>query len=288
MATRIGFNLSIYCVNPNGLLLRIVIMNANCTIASPVLNFIAKRATARHIPDSGGSVLSLSVFISSPARRFKLLTTAASAQPNADTVNALRDQQFAQLLSAASKGDAQAFERFYQCTVNYAHLIACRVAGNNHCDDVLSDAYFQAWRDASRFDATRGNALSWLLVIVRSRALDRLRAENHRHGGLDGAPDVDSATIEEMDVPGPETLLESVQTASQLHQAMLRLSASERWVLALAYFRDHTQSEISAMTGLPLGTVKSLLTRSQQKLREMLTSGQDAPDTRPSPQLSMP
>ncbi len=56
------------------------------------------------------------------------------------------------------------------------------------------------------------------------------------------------------------------------HEALARLSANERWVLGLAYFRDCTQTEIAALTGLPLGTVKSLVTRAQHKLRETLTA----------------
>jgi RNA polymerase sigma-70 factor, ECF subfamily len=258
-------------VNPYALLLRIISMDVNCTIlSSPKLSLVVSTANGARTSDSARTVLSLSDLTPSLPERLKLVTTAAPAQPVEENIYALRDQEFAALLSQAAKGDAQAFERFYLGTVNYAYAVARRVAGSNHGDDVLSDAYFQAWRDASRFDVARGNALSWLLVIVRTRALDRLRAENLRHCGLDGAPDVDATTIEDIDVPGPETLLESVQASDELHKAIVKLSMNERWVLGLAYFRDHSQSEISAMTGLPLGTVKSLLTRSQQKLRDML------------------
>ncbi len=276
------------------MLLRIVSMNANCTILPPPdLSVVVSAIDNVRCKDFAHTVLSLSASTPSPLRRLKLVTTAAPVQPDEENVHTLRDQQLAVLLSQAAKGDAQAFERFYLCTVNYAYAVARRVAGSNHGDDVLSDAYFQAWRDASRFDETRGNALSWLLVIVRTRALDRLRAENLRHCGFDGAPDVDASTIEDIEVPGPETLLESVQAATALHKAIVKLSMNERWVLGLAYFRDHSQSEISAMTGLPLGTVKSLLTRSQQKLRDVLAPAHlsavsVSPAARVSSQFSMP
>ncbi len=276
------------------MLLRIVSMNANCTILpSPNLRVVVSATDGVRYANFARTVLSLSVSTPSPLRRLKLVTTAVPVQPDEENIHAVRDQEFAASLSQAAKGDAQAFERFYLGTVNYAYAVARRVAGNNHSDDVLSDAYFQAWRDASRFDGTRGNALSWLLVIVRTRALDRLRAENLRHCGFDGAPDVDASTIEDIEVPGPETLLESVQAATELHKAIVKLSMNERWVLGLAYFRDHSQSEISAMTGLPLGTVKSLLTRSQQKLRDVLAPAylsavSVSSITRASSQLSMP
>jgi RNA polymerase sigma-70 factor (ECF subfamily) len=185
-------------------------------------------------------------------------------------LNAGRDKELAALLAAAAGGDAGAFESFYNGTVRYAIAVVRRIAGDTHTEDVLSDCYFQAWRNAAQFDPARGSALGWLLTMARSRALDRLRAESLRHGGLAGAPEFDTEAVESGAALGPEALLESVQASSQLHAALSQLSANERWVLGLAYFRDHSQSEIAAITGLPLGTVKSLVNRAQHKLREVL------------------
>jgi RNA polymerase sigma-70 factor (ECF subfamily) len=185
---------------------------------------------------------------------------------------ALRDEQLATLLKAAAGGDARAFEAFYNGTARYAMAVVRRIAGEAHAEDVLSDCYFQAWRNAARFDAGRGSALTWLLTMARSRALDRMRQETLRHGGLAGAPafDADARAAEPGDEPGPDQLLESVQSCTRLHAALAKLSANERLALGLAYFRDHTQSEIATLTGLPLGTVKSLINRAQHKLREAL------------------
>jgi RNA polymerase sigma-70 factor (ECF subfamily) len=184
--------------------------------------------------------------------------------------NAARDEQLAGLLRAAAGGDGGAFESFYNGTSRYALAVVRRIAGDVHAEDVLSDCYFQAWRNAKQFDAARGSALSWLLTMARSRALDRMRQETLRHGGLAGAPEFDPDSSETGQDPGPEQLLESVEAGSRLHAALSHLSANERWVLGLAYFREHSHSEIAAITGLPLGTVKSLVTRAQHKLREAL------------------
>ncbi|MDB5870901.1 MAG: polymerase sigma factor [Ramlibacter sp.] len=182
----------------------------------------------------------------------------------------VRDRQWAALLAAAAGGDARAFESFYSGTVRYAMAVVRRVAGGTHAEDILADCYFQAWRNAAQFDAQRGSALGWLLSMARSRALDRMRQEMVRHGGLAGAPAFDADNTEATPDPGPDALLESLQSSSRLHGALAQLSANERWVLGLAFFRDHTQSEIAALTGLPLGTVKSLINRAQHKLRETL------------------
>jgi RNA polymerase sigma-70 factor, ECF subfamily len=256
---------------------RITCMDVICT--TPEAKADRKPSWRSRLPASQntGNVLSFSLSSFRLPRPRKRLTHVAPVEPSTDTTLALRDEALASLLSAAARGDAQSFERFYNRTIDYAHALARRVAGGNFSEDVLSDAYFQAWRDVARFDVARGNALSWLLVIVRSRALDRLRAESLRHGGLPGAPDVDLTESEDIDVPGPDTLLETAQSATQLHRAMAKLSSNERWVIALAYFRDLSHSEIAALTSLPLGTVKSLLTRSQQKLRAMLSSTTSTP-----------
>lgn len=185
--------------------------------------------------------------------------------------DAERDARHAALLAAAAQGDARAFEEFYRLTIDLATAVVRRIAGPNQTEDVLSDAYFQAWQQAQQFDPRRGSALSWFLTTARSRALDRWRAERLRHGGLDGAPEFDAPALQDEASPGPDTLLEATQAGQHLHAALTRLSANERWVLGLAYYRDLTHGEIAALTGLPLGTVKSLISRSQGKLREALT-----------------
>lgn len=178
--------------------------------------------------------------------------------------------RLAQLLRAAAGGDARAFEQFYDATARRALALVRRIAGDRLAEDILADCYFQAWQQAGRFDAARGNAWAWLMTLARSRALDRLRQETLRHGGLAGAPEHHADAAPDGSVPGPDTLLESLQSHTRLHAALAALSANERWVLGLAYFRDCTQTEIAATTGLPLGTVKSLINRAQHKLRVAL------------------
>jgi RNA polymerase sigma-70 factor, ECF subfamily len=189
---------------------------------------------------------------------------------DSDNSNAARDEQLAGLLRAAAAGDAGAFESFYNSTARYAMAVVRRIAGEVHAEDVLSDCYFQAWRNAKQFDGERGSALGWLLTMARSRAIDRLRQETLRHGGLSGAPEFDPESSDSGQGRGPEQVLESAEAGSRLHAALSHLSANERWVLGLAFFREHSQSEIADITGLPLGTVKSLVTRAQHKLRETL------------------
>jgi RNA polymerase sigma-70 factor (ECF subfamily) len=176
---------------------------------------------------------------------------------------AARDAGLAATLADAAGGDALAFERFYDATVGYARSLARRIVHGADLEDALADAYLDAWRLATRFDPARGSAVSWLLNIVHSRALDICR---RRHPVVDDAQLPDAASAD----PAPGDRLWQREAGRRLDQALAALSANERWVLGLAYFRDQTHQAIADATGLPLGTVKSLILRAQGKLRQAL------------------
>lgn len=178
-----------------------------------------------------------------------------------------RDRELAIWLRAAAGGDHAAFERFYDATLAYAHAVARRMLRPADLEDLLADAYFQAWREAPRFDAERGSPVTWLLTLVRSRCLDLLR---HRRASPEVESEDGSHDERPSHEPGPDQWLEAVESGTRLHEALAALSAHERWVLGLAYWRELTHREICEVTALPLGTVKSLILRAQTKLREQL------------------
>ena len=192
------------------------------------------------------------------------LTGAASLD------RARRDLELAELLQAASQGSAGAFESFYDRTASYAYALARRMVRPDDLDDVLADAYFQVWREAARFDPARGSAVTWLLTLVRSRALDLLRRQRALAQIETPVETAEEATDGPSALPGPDEVLAVARAGSRLHAALATLSVNERWVLGLVYFRDLTHAQIAECTGIPLGSVKSLLLRSQAKLREHL------------------
>ncbi len=183
-----------------------------------------------------------------------------------------RDDRWATALreSARPMGDGQAaqaaFAEFYSQSASLALSVARRVVGERFACDVMADAYAQAWRDVAKFEPDRGPASAWLLTIVRSRALDRLRSEKLRLV----QPIEDSSADLQDDTPGPDSVLAHTEAKGLLHRALADLSANERWVLGLAYYKDMSHSEIAAATALPLGTVKSLTSRALAKLNKAL------------------
>jgi len=134
-------------------------------------------------------------------------------------------------------------------------------------EEVVEDAFYQAWREAARYDAGRGNPLAWLLIMVRSRALDWLRRRDDTP--TYGDPVEFEANIG-ADEKGPEEILAAVERSSAVHAALLELSPQARQLVALAFFRGLTHEEIAASCKMPLGTVKTVIHRACAKMREHL------------------
>ncbi|WP_395699379.1 RNA polymerase sigma factor [Aquabacterium sp.] len=209
-----------------------------------------------------------------PARSEPAPQALGHAEEQARAERAERDQRLAGWLAQAAEGDAQAFERFYDATIGYAQALARRLLREPDIDDVLAESYFQCWREAPRFDAGRGSAVTWLLTRVRSRAIDLRRAQAHEASEAAAGGESDELTLAGLasQLPGPDELLALAEAGSRLYHALAALSPQERWVLGLAYFRELSHAATAQVTGLPLGTVKSLLLRGQQKLRHLMSA----------------
>lgn len=181
-----------------------------------------------------------------------------------------RNRALKVMIAAAARGDIPAFEALYDSTAGWLLSRVRRITGEAHAEDVLAEVYLQVWRSLSIYDDSRGQPLAWLATIARSRALDKLRCEKRSHGGEMEAPC--GQEIEDSHEMGPEELLAIAERDSLLKISMGTLSTKEQLVLGMAYFRDCSQAEIATLTGMPLGSVKTLMTRSQQKLRLSITS----------------
>ncbi|MBL8325556.1 MAG: sigma-70 family RNA polymerase sigma factor [Rubrivivax sp.] len=206
----------------------------------------------------------------------------AAPPPGFDDRHEARDRQLAAWLAGAAAGDAAAFESFYEVTFAHARTVARRLLRDSaEVEDLLADCYFEAWQKAGRFDPRRGNPVTWLLTLVRSRGLDALRAAAARPGHAPGgAATEDLAGAEPADPAAdadPAERLWRRQASAGLHAALATLTPPERWVLGLAYLRELSHGEIARCTGLPLGTVKSHALRAQNKLRSVLGGARAGP-----------
>lgn len=178
------------------------------------------------------------------------------------------DRELAGLLKAIASNDHTAFEAFYDATSERALSLVLRITQRMEiAEEVVSDVYLQIWRQADQFDPSRGNAFAWLTIICRSRALDTLR-KNNTSPTIDAEPITDIHELESSDFP--QDLLLAVERSSAIHDALSKLESHQRQLLALAYFRGYSHSELAQFTGMPLGTVKTQLRRTLMKLKELM------------------
>ena len=146
--------------------------------------------------------------------------------------------------------------------------MALRILGDRHAaEEVLLDVYTQVWRQAARYDDSRGAPLSWLMTIARTRSIDRLRSERLVRQQSDLT---DAAGSEQSTLPDPETATALSEMQQIVRGALSSLSPEQRQVIELSYFAGMTQSEIALHLGQPLGTVKTRTRLGMIKLREML------------------
>lgn len=181
------------------------------------------------------------------------------------------DAQLAAWIDAIVDHDERALAALYDATLARVYGLALRIVHRPAlAEEVVEDTFFQVWRQAARFDALRGRALTWLLGMARSRAIDTLRREaRYRHDSLDDA----SAPEPVDESAGRDELLDIARGHADLHRALMQLNAQPRQLVALAFFRGLSHEEIASQTALPLGTVKSQIRRAMLSLRQALGDG---------------
>jgi RNA polymerase sigma-70 factor (ECF subfamily) len=138
-------------------------------------------------------------------------------------------------------------------------------------EDVVQEAFISIWRSGARYDKARGSVRSWMLGIVRNRAIDFLRSKAGRAPKLD----FDDDTILEHRASGELTDAEALrrETAREVRGVMDELPDDQSKVIQLAYFGGFSHSEIASMLGVPLGTVKGRMRLGLEKIRGQLAEG---------------
>jgi RNA polymerase sigma-70 factor (ECF subfamily) len=173
------------------------------------------------------------------------------------------------LVARVGAGQAEAIEQLYQRYARPAYSLARRICGDGGiAEDAVQEAFLALWRDPGRFDPSRGGFGSWMLTLVHHKAVDAVRKESSIRRRT-----VPAADGEEWNVPpGPgadQAAMGSV-LAGEVRDALGRLPDEQRQALALAYYGGYTQREVAAITGVPIGTVKSRMYTGVQRLRRLL------------------
>ncbi len=176
------------------------------------------------------------------------------------------------LLRRMVAGDEQALGRFYDRWAPLVHSVAAQVVPDpNDAEEVVEETFWQVWRQADRYEGSRGAVSTWLIMIARSRALDRLRrSKNSREDPWEAAADGDAA---ELHASGRDPLqnAESAERSDMVRAALHALPREQREAMELAYMAGLSQTEIAFRTGQPLGTVKTRARLALRKLRDTLS-----------------
>ncbi len=186
------------------------------------------------------------------------------------------------LIGRVAAGSESALSALYDRWHGVVSALADRIlADADEADDVVEETFWQAWRNAGRFDASRGSVQTWLLTIARTRSLDRLRARRRRReqsadaDGPDSAPSIASLAADP--AADASSGAEQGEQRKIVRAALAELPAEQRTTLELAYFGGLSQSEIAAQMNEPLGTVKTRTRMALQKLRDALAVLREEP-----------
>ena len=211
-------------------------MTASAIFGGLMLGFVAGNARAN---------------MSKTPPRLKLVATATGTQTG-------------ELLVQCGKGDAKAFRAVYEANSARLYGVALRITRNPAlASDAVHDAMLQVWRNSDRYDPARGNAESWLVSLVRYRALDIARKHGREMTGIEMPEQIDE---------DPDVLSRLVAGAegSALRICLEGVEPPRRRLVILAFIDGLTQSEIAQRVGQPLGTVKSSIRRALLALRSCL------------------
>jgi RNA polymerase sigma-70 factor (ECF subfamily) len=193
--------------------------------------------------------------------------SAAAASP-ASAAPVASDQH---LVAGMVRGDRESIGALYDLHAPVMMAVAVKMLGaHREAQDLVHDVFLEAWLHAGDYDPAKGSLRSWLMLRLRSRALDRLgKAEVARTQSLEECvPPVAGSSLapafEEVDRIG-------------LREVIDRLDAPVREVLERTYFRGLTALAIAEEMGMPEGTVRSRLARGLRELRAALEHPEGGP-----------
>lgn len=172
------------------------------------------------------------------------------------------------LVRAIAGGDPQAVaelhDRYAPMLLGLARKV---VKDRDDAEEVVQEAFVHVWNRAGTYDASRSSVATWLVLIARSRAIDRVRSRNvveRTHATVRTETRADHASAE-----GAARVLHG-ERRRRVREELASIPDEQRQVLELAFYQGLTQREISEHTGIPLGTVKTRTLLAMKKLRTAL------------------
>ncbi len=178
-------------------------------------------------------------------------------------------------LQQVAQRDAQAFRSLYQATSAKLFGFALRILTKRElAEEALQESYVAIWNSAGSYQSQLAAPMTWMTTIVRNKAFDLLR---HNAGMAELDRDqFDREVMKAMQDPGatPMETLALSRDARALAFCMSALEGAHRQVLGLAFFHDLSHSQVAQQMAIPIGTVKTWIRRSLERLKACLEKGE--------------
>jgi RNA polymerase sigma-70 factor, ECF subfamily len=186
----------------------------------------------------------------------------------AEDLQRLADEE---LMPLVERRDPLAFELVYDRHGGAAYSLAYRMVGDRtKAEDITQEAFLSMWRSGARYDRARGSVRTWLLGIVRNRAIDLLRHDLLQPPKLSFQDELPEGQLARASTERTEAEALRREAAREVRGALEGLPADQMRVIELAYFGGLSHSQIADMLGMPLGTVKGRMRLGLEKIRARL------------------
>ncbi len=206
---------------------------------------------------------------------WRIITSIATINILMDTSSQLAASAIdPKLVARVAKGEHHALSQLYDQSSTVLFSLALRILGNREeAADVLQEIYLDVWRKVVRYDVGRGTPIAWLITLIRSRAIDRLRARGPRIP-RQISPSIDDAQTSQVDGDGSGFFDSQADQELQnlIKEAWGNLPEMQQRAVELAYYEGLSKTEIAAQLNQPVEAVKTCIARAMSQLRESLQS----------------
>lgn len=186
------------------------------------------------------------------------------------------NQRLVNLLARVALRDQQAFKELYDLTSAHLYGVALRYLRTaSTAEDILQEAYINVWQQAGTYAATLSAPMTWLISVVRNKALDHLRKfKRETESTAQSIDAVDAGAEGQVDAiaehADPHELFSAATEAMVLKRCVAQLDAPQRQSLALAFYDGLSHSELAEHLRVPLGTAKAWVRRGLERLRKCI------------------
>ncbi|MEE3719063.1 sigma-70 family RNA polymerase sigma factor [Tumidithrix elongata RA019] len=172
------------------------------------------------------------------------------------------------VLERIASQDQAALSLLYDRYARVIYTIAYRIIGSaEESEEIVLDVFTQVWRIAKNYTPQKGRVDTWLFMIARSRALDRIRSRTRSYKAIEAS---EHALLLHSHADSPEEDVLVRERSDYVKAALEKLPSEQRLVLELAYFKGLSHTQIAVETGISLGTIKTRIRLGLKKLRESL------------------